>query len=375
MSTDHPKSVRPKVLHVLRSSAWGGLESYTLDYIVHHQDSNHFDNYLLCLPHTSVFKEAQSRRIPILTTIRSLWRNWDIIHVHQRQDLFLARLGLIGRSKIRFWYTLMMNAPPKRNLHHRWIYRRLNRLFSSSPKVVQDARTNFPLSHSEVACYLPYGRNFEWLNQVNLKRVDEVRSQTESKNRLVLGTICRIDKGKGIEDLIQSLDHLSPESREKIQFWIIGNPTQKSLDPSGNPIWENKSVKTFEIIQSYCHKYPKSLYWFPYQKDPRPYYHAMDLFILASHEETYSLAVLEAMACGKTVVGTNCGGTPYQLGHGERGYLFKPNDPHDLAKTIEMLLKTNWKEKGEKAQDWVLKEHSWSHHDHILKESGLIKGI
>ena len=65
---------------------------------------------------------------------------------------------------------------------------------------------------------------------------------------------------------------------------------------------------------------------------------AMDIFVLASHEEGSSNALLEAMACGLSVVATDVGGNRESLADGRYGILVPPRDPQALAYAIEEML-------------------------------------
>lgn len=62
----------------------------------------------------------------------------------------------------------------------------------------------------------------------------------------------------------------------------------------------------------------------PYQRDPNVvarYYQATDVYLHASKAETFSMAVLESLACGAPVVATAVGGTPEQVkSAGQEGY-------------------------------------------------------
>jgi len=61
------------------------------------------------------------------------------------------------------------------------------------------------------------------------------------------------------------------------------------------------------------------------------YYAAADVFVTASTFETQGLAMLEAMACGKPVVGANSLAIPETVRDNYNGYLFEPHDASDCA--------------------------------------------
>ncbi|MGH3055493.1 MAG: glycosyltransferase [Gaiellaceae bacterium] len=65
---------------------------------------------------------------------------------------------------------------------------------------------------------------------------------------------------------------------------------------------------------------------------------AFDVFVLSSHDEGMSNAILEAMAMEKPVVATDVGGTGEVVRHGHTGLLVPPKDPHALALAISEIL-------------------------------------
>jgi len=65
---------------------------------------------------------------------------------------------------------------------------------------------------------------------------------------------------------------------------------------------------------------------------------AFDVFVLSSHDEGMSNAILEAMAMEKPVVATDVGGTCEVVRHGQSGLLVPPKDPEALAAAISDVL-------------------------------------
>jgi glycosyltransferase involved in cell wall biosynthesis len=66
--------------------------------------------------------------------------------------------------------------------------------------------------------------------------------------------------------------------------------------------------------------------------------HGCTVFALPSSSESFSLATLEAMACGKPVVASRVGGIPELIEHGRNGILVEPGDPSALCAAISQLL-------------------------------------
>jgi N-acetyl-alpha-D-glucosaminyl L-malate synthase BshA len=64
-----------------------------------------------------------------------------------------------------------------------------------------------------------------------------------------------------------------------------------------------------------------------------------DLMLLPSEKESFGLVALEAMACGVPTVGSNAGGIPELITHGETGYLANIGDTTAMAKYAIRLLK------------------------------------
>jgi len=65
---------------------------------------------------------------------------------------------------------------------------------------------------------------------------------------------------------------------------------------------------------------------------------AMDIFVMPSHEEGFSNALLEAMASGLAIVATDVGGNREALENGNLGILLPPRNPVGLADAVRYLL-------------------------------------
>ncbi|MCY9664673.1 N-acetyl-alpha-D-glucosaminyl L-malate synthase BshA [Paenibacillus alginolyticus] len=63
-----------------------------------------------------------------------------------------------------------------------------------------------------------------------------------------------------------------------------------------------------------------------------------DVMLLPSEKESFGLVALEAMACGVPTIGSNAGGIPELITHGETGYLADVGDTDKMAEHVVNLL-------------------------------------
>lgn len=71
------------------------------------------------------------------------------------------------------------------------------------------------------------------------------------------------------------------------------------------------------------------------------FYAATDVLVVSPRTliECMGQSMKEAMACGRTVVGADIGGIPEAIDDGATGLLYKADDPRDLARTLERIVR------------------------------------
>jgi glycosyltransferase involved in cell wall biosynthesis len=90
-------------------------------------------------------------------------------------------------------------------------------------------------------------------------------------------------------------------------------------------------------------------------------------FVLPSLKEGMPNALLESMACGKPVIGSDISGINDLVTHGQNGLLVPPRNPEALANAILTLLgsKNLRRRLGQSARQLIVREYSW---DIIIKK-------
>lgn len=75
-----------------------------------------------------------------------------------------------------------------------------------------------------------------------------------------------------------------------------------------------------------------------HRSDVEHWYHAMDVYVLASHREGFPRSAMEAAASGLPVVATNIRGCRQVVDHGVTGLLVPPREPEALADVLAAIV-------------------------------------
>jgi len=97
--------------------------------------------------------------------------------------------------------------------------------------------------------------------------------------------------------------------------------------------------------------------------------HARAVIVPSEYYENCSMSVLEAMAFGRPVVGSDIGGIPEQIRDGLDGRLFTPGDIDALTHILDELVRhpQQAREMGSSARQRLINKYSLSHHMQALQ--------
>jgi glycosyltransferase involved in cell wall biosynthesis len=167
-------------------------------------------------------------------------------------------------------------------------------------------------------------------NALDVARFDEVKSSREvvrqelglDPETTAVVTVANLIPYKGHSDLLDAVSILRPSLRSH-RFFLVGRD-------GGIGTQLKQKARDLGIGESvvFC----------GLRHDAIRILRAMDLFVLPSHEEGFSNALLEAMAAGLAVVATNVGGNAEALEDWRFGLLVPPHDPAALARAIETAI-------------------------------------
>jgi glycosyltransferase involved in cell wall biosynthesis len=169
----------------------------------------------------------------------------------------------------------------------------------------------------------------------------------------LIGVIGRLEEQKGHIYLLEALARLVSEFPQ-IKVLIVGKGNLR-------PFLEKKAQ---ELGLS------KNVLFLGVQKPINPILEALDLFLLPSLWEGFSLAILEAMSMGLPVVATAVGGAAEVIHSGIDGLLISPKDVPGLVAAIRDAVQHPKKflEMGQNGKKTVSENFSQAHHLAMLQD-------
>lgn len=189
-------------------------------------------------------------------------------------------------------------------------------IIATSPNYVKSSPVL--TAHRRLCWVIPYGIAVENFRQCDDGAIARIR---EGYGPRILVSVGRLIYYKGFEYLIRAM------TRVDARLLIIGDgPLRASLERQAR-----ESGVTHRVV--FLGEVPN--------EDIAPYYHAADVFVLASvaRSEAFGIVQLEAMACGKPVVNTRLdSGVPFVSLDGITGITVAPSDSEALAHAINSLL-------------------------------------
>lgn len=281
------------------------------------------DEYAAKLGVDRLYVDQRQRYIAPLTSmrLRSMMKKFsiDAFVCGKTESLSVSGLALrmAGRSKGNFLYQQMQSGIMKRDWFHNPIYRQLSGAIVLTG-IMKRMLMETTICAEEKIAVIPYGIDTD---RFDPQKFDKAALKTRlgvAPESFLVGTMGRIDPAKGIDTSMRAFAEARiPNSK----FAIAGNAD----DPSYLESMKNLAAEL---------NIAGDTLFIPFTDKQAEFMNALDVFVLASRSETFGLVYAEAQAAGLLTIGTNSGGVPEIIRHGETGYLFEPNDFGQLAKLL-----------------------------------------
>jgi glycosyltransferase involved in cell wall biosynthesis len=328
-----------KVLELCLSDGVGGLELYAVR-SAHHLRNRGVDCIAVGAPETLYSQRMRGQDIKTLELVRrNEWLPWiatrklagiidreavDIIHMHWGHDLNLAVFAKRAAQRdVRLVYTRQMAITRKKHdPYHRFLYSHVDLYLTITDELADAAKQLLPMQHSRIK-RLYYGVDNPAPMSAE-QRVDIRKSLgISATDEFAIGLVGRIEEGKGQHVLIDAIRRVHKEGLP-VHATIVGPVMDKEY---------------FERIQTAVrdNALQNVVTFYGGHNNPIDIMAAFDAVVLATKKETFGLVLIEAMRAGVAVIGTNAGGVPEIIDHGQTGLLVNPHDSTDLAEKLRFL--------------------------------------
>lgn len=259
----------------------------------------------------------------MITTLRKIARNYDLIHIHHPDPMACLALFLSGFTGkvVLHWHSdilkqkkLLILYKPLQN----WLIRRADIIVGTTPVYVQES--SFLKHVQNKIDFIPIG---VLAIEATQNRIDEIRRQY--KNKRLIFSLGRLVEYKGYEYLIKAA-HLLDDS----YHIVIGGkgPLMNTL---------SELVERLGLVDRV------TLLGFVTDEDAAAYFLAADVFCLSSifKTEAFAIVQIEAMSCGKPIVSTHIpgSGVSWVNQHEFSGIVVPTEDPIALSFALQRIFK------------------------------------
>ncbi len=241
----------------------------------------------------------------------------DVVHLQWTKDIPIAVMAkLLSKKKPKIVQTRNMNMTRSKNdFYHRFLYKNISLMIAISKQVNEQLHKFIPDSvRPEIVT---------WYNGVPKPKAITEQEQNELlikhslADEFLVCSVARVEETKGQHIVLEAVSKLRDEGINAKAI-IVGPATDKE--------YYNNLIKL----------YPDDIFT-GFSSQANNYIQISDCFVLATENETFGMAIMDAMRCGVCVVASDSGGPLESIEHMETGLHFKTMDSTDLFDKLKLI--------------------------------------
>ena len=328
-----------RILHISSAQTFGGGERYLVD-LVNALAARGHDLFVavrrrsplndkLQLPPENVIElplrnalDAKSAgALAKLTRDRQI----EIVHAHMARDYPLAAYAVRRNAGSKLVVTRHVLFPLNRL--HKLTLARVSKVIAVSHAVARDVGAQ-ALVPNEKITVVHNGVDVDRIESVRnrFQRTEFLRRWNLPEDRLMVGSVGTLTPLKGYEDFLRAaacVREVSPEA-----FFVISG-----VDSSPGQTYQSALERLIGELDLGDHV--RLISW---MDDITELFCALNIFVSASHSESFGLAIVEAMAAGAAIVATQTEGAREVIQDGKTGRLVPIGDAEQMAQAIISLI-------------------------------------
>ncbi|RXI28669.1 glycosyltransferase family 4 protein [Aliarcobacter trophiarum] len=243
--------------------------------------------------------------------------NIDVVHINWTKDIPVVILAkLFSKKKPKVVQTRNMHMTRfKDDFYHKFLYKNISTIVGISAKVSEQLHKFIP---ADIRPNI-----VTWYSGVDKPYIIDEKTKIELKNKHSLGdeflvcNVARVEFAKGTHIVLEAVQKLR-ENGINAKAIIVG--------PANNK----------EYYDNLVNKYTKDIFT-GFSKIANSYIQISNCFVLATDNETFGMAIMDAMRCGTCVLGSDSGGPLESITHMQTGLHFKTMDSDDLYKKLKLI--------------------------------------
>ena len=343
-------STKINVLQVIPKLGYGGAETGCYD-IAHYLAEKEFGSFIATAggellkfvkkEKVKIFRLPVHSKNPIViifnTLILSLiiiFFRINIVHARSRAPAWACYLACLLTNRV-FVTTFhgTYNFKSKIKKFYNSVMLRAKLTIAGSNFIFSHINENYEeyLSRGKKLRVIFRGINIDYFNQKNISILKQEKLKQEwglSSNKFTILLPGRLTYWKGQEKFIESLNILIEDYNfTSFQAIMLGSD-------QGRKVY---SKKLTSLIERYSLN--KKVKFIRHCKEMPLAYSLADVVVSASIEpEAFGRVAVEAQAMGKPIIASNLGGSKETILNKKSGFLYRHDDPRDLAKSLNTVI-------------------------------------
>ena len=327
-----------RILHISSARDYGGGEKHLVDLcrglrarghdvFVALRPTNRWQTRLDFLPAENILHVSLRNSFGVLSAQRIgefvNENRIEIVHAHVARDYIPASLACRMAKTSKFVLTRHVLFPLKP--FHRFALSNLARAVAVSSAVETNLRKIFP---PQKIALVPNGIEIEhWASADGARLRESFRSAHGiSPEALVVGTIGELIELKGQREFVLAAREIAAKF-PAAHFIVVGKDNSYKKEFRREL---KRLVKVYNLENRFL--------FLDWVEDTAEFFHATDVYVSASHSESFGLAILEAMASGAAIVAAETEGARELLSDGFSARIVPVKDAFRLSEAVGEII-------------------------------------
>lgn len=261
-------------------------------------------------PDKVIFLEGVFAQFSLMAVLAGYWSTRD------RAFLFLggwgsssANEGPAGKAKSLDSLSRRIKRYGFKEVWKHWLRARVfRRTFAASQTLKNNLATSFGYLQGRISI-LYHGVDTGQFTPSSAVQIEFRKTHGIPANAKVVVSHGRLARVKRTDRIVKAFETLS---REHANLWLLITAYGPLKDEVEKTVGSSDARHRVRLVE--------------FQKDSSALLKASDVYLMASDNEGFGIALIEAMATGLVCVATDCGGPSEILVDGENGFLVEPTD-------------------------------------------------